>query len=158
MINSIEGELLGKMIRRRYDSLKKRCEEINIWPPPLFSDIADILTHKMEIEEPFYGDRKCPYCGHELLLKDVYPHKFVPSIDHKLPLSKGGTNAITNLIVCCTRCNIAKGTMEASLWKRILEKLDDIELREQFLDQMFLGRLADKINRIKEEKKTKVPQ
>lgn len=33
------------------------------------------------------------------------------SLDHKLPISRGGSHALYNLAICCKRCNMAKGAM-----------------------------------------------
>lgn len=30
-------------------------------------------------------------------------------IDHVVPLSRGGSNALDNLVPCCTSCNSSKG-------------------------------------------------
>lgn len=43
--------------------------------------------------------RGCPYCGS---LGSV-------TIDHVVPLSRGGTNWITNIQLCCQTCNTSKG-------------------------------------------------
>lgn len=42
-----------------------------------------------------------------------------PTIDHWLPQSRGGTDDIDNLRLCCRQCNIAKGaTLPAGLvWR-----------------------------------------
>src|SRR5580765_5993985 len=46
----------------------------------------------------------CHYCGCEL-------HPFWSfTIDHVIPKSRGGTNAIENLVAACPVCNIEKGT------------------------------------------------
>jgi len=34
------------------------------------------------------------------------------TVDHKLPLSRGGTNDLTNLVGACRRCNEARGGAE----------------------------------------------
>ncbi len=45
----------------------------------------------------------CVYCGQDI--SDGY------HIDHKTPVSRGGTNAADNLHLTCARCNISKGSM-----------------------------------------------
>jgi 5-methylcytosine-specific restriction endonuclease McrA len=46
---------------------------------------------------------RCHYCGCEL-------HPFWTfTIDHLIPKSRGGTNAIENLVAACPDCNHAKG-------------------------------------------------
>jgi 5-methylcytosine-specific restriction endonuclease McrA len=46
----------------------------------------------------------CTYCGGGLTQKTF-------SVDHALPLSRGGTNELSNLRVCCRKCNESKGAM-----------------------------------------------
>ena len=45
----------------------------------------------------------CIYCG----------EKKKPTIDHKVPLARGGTNDISNLVPACGSCNSRKGTKTA---------------------------------------------
>ena len=45
---------------------------------------------------------RCAYCGIAL-----HPFKTY-AVDHVVPRSRGGTNAIENLVGCCPRCNEAK--------------------------------------------------
>lgn len=57
----------------------------------------------------------CPYC-----LKVIPPKEI--SIDHKIPLSRGGKTVKENLVVCCKKCNQEKGslTVEEYLeWKKL---------------------------------------
>jgi 5-methylcytosine-specific restriction endonuclease McrA len=39
----------------------------------------------------------CHYCGQE-----------ANTVDHLIPISKGGTDEETNLVACCVKCNSAK--------------------------------------------------
>lgn len=43
----------------------------------------------------------CGYCGNYLIASDA-------TVDHILPLDRGGTNDPNNLIACCRRCNSRK--------------------------------------------------
>lgn len=47
----------------------------------------------------------CRYCGRSA--PDVKLH-----IDHVLPVSKGGTDSVDNLVVACCDCNLGKATRE----------------------------------------------
>ena len=47
--------------------------------------------------------KRCRYC---LVTENL-------TIDHKVPLSNGGTDKITNLQVLCARCNGIKSSMSA---------------------------------------------
>lgn len=53
--------------------------------------------------ELFKSSKVCYYCGN--------PDRFEFTIDHKLPFSRGGTHALSNLVCACFRCNCAKGDM-----------------------------------------------
>ena len=48
----------------------------------------------------------CFYCG-ELLYKTL---NSVYHIEHKIPLSRGGSNSISNIVLSCEECNLRKGT------------------------------------------------
>lgn len=43
------------------------------------------------------------------------------TIDHIVPVNKGGTNAQYNLIVCCRRCNARKSNGSLIAWLKALE-------------------------------------
>jgi 5-methylcytosine-specific restriction endonuclease McrA len=49
----------------------------------------------------------CPICGVVMAINngqtDIESHVY--SIEHILPLSKGGENDIENLTICCRKCN-----------------------------------------------------
>lgn len=47
-----------------------------------------------------YGDR-CAYCG-------IIPAKLIR--EHRIPIARGGTNDITNIVPACAPCNGHKGT------------------------------------------------
>lgn len=47
----------------------------------------------------------CVYCGASLL---PYKKRHI-SLDHVIPLSKGGTNRLDNVVWCCHTCNSRKG-------------------------------------------------
>jgi len=49
---------------------------------------------------------RCAYCGIRLTIKNR-------SLDHKIPLLRGGTNDITNLVPSCLRCNQRKHVQTA---------------------------------------------
>lgn len=62
----------------------------------------------------YYG-LQCQYCGVKLTLKSL-------EVDHDMPLSRGGTNELGNLIACCHSCNNRKGRRcwgEFLIWERV---------------------------------------
>jgi 5-methylcytosine-specific restriction endonuclease McrA len=51
----------------------------------------------------------CQYCGSTARLH----------VDHRVPLSRGGTNLFENLVTACAPCNQSKGPKPLSDWQRI---------------------------------------
>jgi 5-methylcytosine-specific restriction endonuclease McrA len=46
----------------------------------------------------------CHYCRCDLTHANI-------SLDHRLPVSRGGAWTLTNMVVCCERCNQTKGSL-----------------------------------------------
>lgn len=64
--------------------------------------------------------RRCHYCGVEASLTNARSHPRHLEQDHLIPLSRGGSDAIDNIVVACRGCNLDKGTMTAdeyAAWK-----------------------------------------
>ncbi len=55
----------------------------------------------------------CSYCGCEM---DLVSADHQVSVDHVVPLARGGTNDITNLVLCCRHCNTQKASMTVEQW------------------------------------------
>lgn len=59
----------------------------------------------------------CYYCHRPVVLLNIcggpVPEN-AATIDHRHPLSKGGTSQRSNLVVACRRCNQIKGSMSES--------------------------------------------
>lgn len=56
---------------------------------------------------------RCFYCG---LHTNPFGGSFC--IDHMTPLSRGGSNDLTNLAPCCKHCNADKATMNVQEFRR----------------------------------------
>lgn len=60
---------------------------------------------------------RCAYCGCELDTRPLHQPgrdtSACATIDHILPVSRGGTDAAANLTLACRRCNVAKGDRTA---------------------------------------------
>lgn len=70
----------------------------------LYNPAAHVAT--LEEVKILMGAKNCYYCGRELKREEK-------TIDHKLPVSKGGTNNMNNLVICCQHCNSLKNNKEA---------------------------------------------
>ncbi len=63
----------------------------------------DDFTYDEKLSIAIKSDERCCHCG-----KKVY-FGYGATVDHFIPLSKGGTNRTINAIMLCTRCNQEKG-------------------------------------------------
>lgn len=68
-------------------------------------------NEKRTVYDRYYG--RCVYCGETVKFSYM-------SIDHKVPLSKGGTNALENLQLTCRTCNRIKTDVPP---EKFLEKI-----------------------------------
>ncbi len=61
---------------------------------------------------------KCVYCGCD--------NKFILTIDHKMPLARGGEDIDKNKQICCFICNQLKGALTHEEFKKCLKALDTL--------------------------------
>lgn len=54
----------------------------------------------------------CEYCR--------VPLSFAASLDHRLPIARGGQHGLDNLSVCCVRCNQLKGQLTEGEFREVL--------------------------------------
>lgn len=74
-----------------------------------------------QLEKLFNHDHFiCFYCLNELLLVDT-------TVDHKTPLSRNGTNDLTNLCISCSDCNSLKGELSEGEYRSLTELLKTFE-------------------------------
>lgn len=59
---------------------------------------------------------QCYYCGKKTAYKNI-------TMDHVLPLTRGGKSTKDNLVPSCKKCNTAKKSMMPLQWQEYLEKL-----------------------------------
>ena len=63
---------------------------------------------------------RCAYCDAALTTQSPLDNWYRATLDHVVPLSRGGTNDPDNFVVACKPCNEAKGSMlplEFVLWR-----------------------------------------
>lgn len=75
-------------------------------------------TNKKIVEIVKKHGTKCFYCKGDA--HDSSDYKGF-QIDHVYPRSLGGSNDINNLVPCCRRCNVAKGTKTIDEWEKLLK-------------------------------------
>jgi hypothetical protein len=89
--------------------------------------------------------RHCYYCDCSLALEEddvvvtpwgaiyVRPGLELPTTDHRLPVSRGGTDALENLVLACRSCNSAKGAKTVEEFFPIAAQRMGISVREDFV-------------------------
>lgn len=65
----------------------------------------------------------CAICGNPVKYKKM-------TIDHIVPLSKGGTNGMDNLQLACKRCNLMKSDFST---EEFLDKIREISKHHRFV-------------------------
>lgn len=63
---------------------------------------------------------RCHYCNR---LTGIYGDESTePTVDHFVPWSEGGANALWNLVLSCRDCNQQKSNMDGWTFKALLER------------------------------------
>lgn len=88
----------GLRCSNAYNGKVKRARKRKAYVRPVY--LKDIYTRDKGL---------CGLCGERVDLEHVYPHPMSASIDHILPLSKGGTHEPRNVQLTHLRCNVEKG-------------------------------------------------
>ena len=110
-----------------YINLFKRGYVADPWQPHLTNVWSSKERRRARIRmtqlEPinrtlvFTRDRyRCWICRRPTARTQRVPHPRAPTIDHVVPLSKGGTHTLDNLATACFRCNVRKGDSLEPPW------------------------------------------
>ncbi len=89
----------------RADRSTRRARELGAGP--LITSSVLLIEEENLLK---YGVFTCEYCQQEI--KETY------HLDHKLPLSRGGTNITENLCISCPTCNLEKGNKTYDEYKQ----------------------------------------
>lgn len=66
-------------------------------------------------------NNKCGYCGRPVYIKHhLSMDDDRATIDHVIPISRGGTHAQDNLRLACRKCNEAKGNMPPWMFDAVI--------------------------------------
>lgn len=85
----------------------------------LHRDVKEVVKHE--------NGHTCAYCG--------CSNPLMMTIDHRIPLTRGGTNEKTNLVTACIVCNWLKGELTEDEFAEytealyVLRKLRKVELK-----------------------------
>jgi len=114
-------------MRRTYSMFRHMCERADKVPTSVPFTLKEL--RRTAIAYVFGG--RCQYC-----IEPLKPKTF--SLDHRVPIERGGSWEMSNLDVICDPCNRAKGTMTGDEFVavlRVLRTMPDATRRE------VLGRL-----------------
>jgi 5-methylcytosine-specific restriction endonuclease McrA len=79
----------------------------------LVSLLSDGTLTKEKTRDLLDTAKDCPYCGVRLVAK-------TKTVDHIIPISKGGAHSLANAIVCCFSCNSRKSDKDFDVWLNTL--------------------------------------
>ena len=88
-------------------------------------DMAQRKEISSYVREGLYRGQKgrCMYCGHEVPLEDI-------QVDHKTPITRGGSDSDKNLQLLCASCNSRKGAMTDGEFRRIYKSVGLLPARQ----------------------------
>jgi hypothetical protein len=81
-------------------------------PPPTAKDIRKQVYKESDLPYSFeykirraFSGKPCPVCGATMMYVDHGMHK--PTIQHNIPISRGGKHELSNISVICSACNVS---------------------------------------------------
>lgn len=101
-----------------------------------FSKVMKIMAYQMNDYDV------CPYCGRMFNRRIKGLNK---TIDHIVPVDRGGITVTNNLMICCEDCNIEKNNMDRDEYMKFISLEDD----EKYV---FLAKLNEEIEKMKYSK------
>lgn len=103
---SEEGKIINRISISKYRKTKKgkATSKKQKYMRRALGEITQETILELEKEN------KCYYCGKEC--------KEDKTLDHKLPVTRGGTNSKENLVVACRSCNCSKNNKTEEEYKR----------------------------------------
>ena len=115
-----------RVIRYKHINPEKAMEWGNKRQKIMAENSTGTVT-RVEICKLFARFKTCPYCGKKIRSGDAH-------IDHLVPLSKGGLHTISNLVVCCSSCNLKKSAKDLNEWEQEIKKPYQKRLRKILRD------------------------
>lgn len=99
-----------------YRHMADRADEVPTSVPFSLDELRAEVELHLNTEDGPFGARDCRYCGDRLKPKTF-------SLDHRIPVDRGGSWDLSNLDVICEKCNRAKGTMTGEEFDAVLRVL-----------------------------------
>jgi 5-methylcytosine-specific restriction endonuclease McrA len=99
---NLDTRFCSARCQRRSDSARRRARESG----------ADSDGYRRHLVFERDGWR-CHMCGELTDPAQVVPHPKAPTIDHLLPLARGGSDTLGNVSTACFKCNCMKGDRQS---------------------------------------------
>jgi 5-methylcytosine-specific restriction endonuclease McrA len=118
------GERVRELDRNRYERDKEKrialaCEHVKIRRARMAGVETDPGVTVPALRK-IHGDNCC-YCGIEMTFTrgkrgdGIAPHR--ATLEHVLPITKGGSHTFANTALACHRCNVTKNARTVDEWK-----------------------------------------
>jgi len=107
-------DYLYTLARQWRSGSRKRFEDAGE-AKPIIPTQMEVLLKLRTIPQPFH----CMYCGRKI----GQSKKTKLNMDHKIPVSRGGTAHPDNLGISCQQCNSAKGPLNSVEFQQLLKLL-----------------------------------
>jgi 5-methylcytosine-specific restriction endonuclease McrA len=107
-------EYLTNRSRQIFSNQRTRSRKFNGEDLPYTLDELRRLVIIPGVSDPF-----CPYCKLIAISESTF------TVDHRVPLIRGGSWQLSNLIVCCASCNTIKGCMTSDEYKALRTLVHD---------------------------------
>lgn len=83
----------------------------------------------------------CSYCG-----ATVEEDGVVLSLDHVIPVSKGGTNRSSNLVTACRKCNSVRGDRDVAEFAQAVGKYLNHEVKAEDIVESIQQKLSQPVD------------
>jgi len=121
------SDYIFKVGKNFYNTCSQKCREESIRENKRNAKhkrrllLRDGFIEKVSTIKLFYRDKgRCQICGRKLNLKREVPHPLAMTVDHIIPLSKGGEHSYRNTQLACFKCNTVKGNRPIQTGEQLL--------------------------------------
>lgn len=101
-------------------------------------------------------DGKCFYCGLPILIHADERYRLKATLDHKVPLAKGGEPFGDNVVAACFQCNMHKGMLDAETF--IAVRNDHVRRKKLIRELQGQAQVEDQLERAKRKQQIRAAQ
>lgn len=113
---------IKKIIKRRFENMKKRCEKNN-YPIPKYPMYIEVFNECVENGfNCFYCKQHMRYRG-DKQQKGILNFEDMWTFEHREPLSKKGVHSRDNVVISCMSCNTIKGDMSEDTFVKLIDEI-----------------------------------